>query len=239
MARSSKTLPAKQPAKLSPKQLRDGIKLLERRIADLEIFDSDSVMDQFNIPQLDQLKNSIETTLVDVFGHDTLDYDRYAGATWFNTGSVSLSLDGRRTPISEVRDNVRKSKENAILILQGAVAHLILNELANAGRTLIEKIEAHSGVGFAIILLTPDDKCEIEGQLEGRARQNVIWEYGYFVGLLGRERVCVLKRDEVKIPSDLEGIGWTSFDASGKWKIELARELKSAAYSIDMNKAFD
>ena len=114
--------------------------------------------------------------------------------------------------------------------------YVILNQHANEGRTIIEKIEAHSEVGFAIVLLTPDDKCEIDGQLEERARQNVVWEYGYFVGRLSRRRVCVLKRENVKIPSDLEGIGWIGFDSSDQWQIGLAKELKSVGYDIDMNK---
>ncbi len=86
------------------------------------------------------------------------------------------------------------------------------------------------------MLLTPDDKCEIDGQLEERARQNVVWEYGYFVGRLSRKHVCVLKRENVKIPSDLEGIGSIGFDSSDQWQIGLAKELKSVGYDIDMNK---
>jgi predicted nucleotide-binding protein len=113
--------------------------------------------------------------------------------------------------------------------------YIILNQQPNSGRTVIEKIEQHSDVGFAIILLTPDDTCQSGEEVEMRARQNVMWEYGYFVGRLNRARVCVLKKGDVKIPSDLEGIGWTSFDAIGGWHVELARELRGAGYSIDMN----
>ena len=114
--------------------------------------------------------------------------------------------------------------------------YVVLNEQPNSGRTVIEKIEQHSDVGFAIVLLTPDDPCQSGAENEMRARQNVMWEYGYFVGRLGRSRVCVLKKGNVKIPSDLEGIGWTGFDETGKWQVELARELRGADYSIDMNK---
>lgn len=69
---------------------------------------------------------------------------------------------------------------------------IILHEQANRGRTVIEKIEGHRDVGFAVVLLTPDDQgCVEGGQLEPRARQNVLLELGYFLGYLGRDRVCV------------------------------------------------
>jgi hypothetical protein len=67
---------------------------------------------------------------------------------------------------------------------------IILHEQANQGRTIIEKIEAHRDVGFAVVLLTPDDVGSIKGEaLQPRARQNVLLELGYFVGRLGRSRV--------------------------------------------------
>ena len=34
---------------------------------------------------------------------------------------------------------------------------IILHEQANQGRTVIEKIVTHGDVGFAVVLLTPDD----------------------------------------------------------------------------------
>jgi predicted nucleotide-binding protein len=74
----------------------------------------------------------------------------------------------------------------------------ILHEQPNAGRTIIEKIEAYSNVGFAIILLTPDDiggTSDKPDVLNPRARQNVILELGYFFAKLGRQRVCALYKE--------------------------------------------
>ena len=60
---------------------------------------------------------------------------------------------------------------------------IILHEQANQGRTIIEKVVANSDVGFAVVLLTPDDEgCEKGGNPEPRARQNVLLELGYFIG---------------------------------------------------------
>ena len=114
---------------------------------------------------------------------------------------------------------------------------IILHEQANQGRTIIEKVVAHSDVGFAVVLLTPDDEgCVKGGTPEPRARQNVLLELGYFIGRLGREKVCALKRGALEIPSDFAGVVWETMDSGGGWKQALARELEAAGHNIDWNK---
>lgn len=115
---------------------------------------------------------------------------------------------------------------------------VILNTQTNQGRTLIEKFEANADVGYAVILLTPDDVGNRKGDTpQPRARQNVILEWGYFVGRLGRSKVCALKKNDLELPSDLIGIVWETFDDHGGWKNRLARELEDAGFSIDWQKA--
>ncbi|MFM0005749.1 nucleotide-binding protein [Paraburkholderia dipogonis] len=116
---------------------------------------------------------------------------------------------------------------------------VILQEQANRGRTIIEKFEEHSDVGFAVVLLTPDDEGRAKGGgLQPRARQNVVLELGYFIGRLGRHRVCALKSGDLELPSDYQGVLWETMDAGGGWKLSLARELKAAGHEVDLNKAF-
>lgn len=114
---------------------------------------------------------------------------------------------------------------------------VILHEQANRGRTIIEKVEANSDVGFAVVLLTPDDEGRALGadKLESRARQNVLLELGYFIARLGRENVCTFKRGDLEIPSDFAGVVWSTMDTNGAWKQELAKELAAAGYGIDWN----
>ena len=115
---------------------------------------------------------------------------------------------------------------------------IILHEQASRGRTVIEKVEAHSDVGFAVVLLTPDDVgCERGGDLRPRARQNVVLELGYFLGRLGRMRVCALKQGDVEIPSDFRGVVYVDLDNSEGWKQRLGRELEGAGFAVDWNKA--
>lgn len=117
---------------------------------------------------------------------------------------------------------------------------VILHEQANQGGTVIEKFEANSDVGFAVVLLTPDDvgRSVKEEELKPRARQNVLLELGYFIGHLGRDKVCALRRGDIELPSDYVGVVWEKMDDGGGWKLALARELKAAGHEVDLNKAF-
>lgn len=120
------------------------------------------------------------------------------------------------------------------------VKAIILHEQPNAGKTIIEKFEAYSNVGFAVVLLTPDDigsPKSIASKGKPRARQNVIFELGYFIGKLGRERVCALYKEEIELPSDIDGLVYIPMDKSGAWKSSLAKEMKHARLQIDLTKA--
>jgi predicted nucleotide-binding protein len=115
---------------------------------------------------------------------------------------------------------------------------IILHEQPNQGRTVIEKFEAHSDVGFAVVLLTPDDRGAVSSsdQLVPRARQNVILELGYFIGKLGRARVCALYVEGVEIPSDIHGVLYVPYDDGQGWRLQLASEIRSAGIPVDLNR---
>ncbi len=126
----------------------------------------------------------------------------------------------------------------ARLLGQLGLNPIILHEQHDGGRTIIEKFEDHSHVGFAIVLLTPDDVGAAKGQegsLQPRARQNVIFELGFFYAQLTRKRVCALYKG-VEPPSDISGVLYKPMDAGGSWRLELAKELKAAGIEVDLNK---
>jgi predicted nucleotide-binding protein len=117
---------------------------------------------------------------------------------------------------------------------------IILHEQANQGRTIIEKFESYALVPYAIAIFTPDDvgaSVNNKDNLHPRARQNVLFEFGYFIGKLGRKFVCGLVKEGIEIPSDYSGVLYIPFDNSGSWKFHLVKELKAAGFDVDANLA--
>ena len=112
---------------------------------------------------------------------------------------------------------------------------IILNEQPNKGKTLIEKFEEYSDVGFALVLYTPCDigkENEDASAFQARARQNVVFEHGYLVAKLGRNRVCALVKGVVETPSDISGVAYIPIDPEGTWQYKVIDELKAAGYSV-------
>jgi predicted nucleotide-binding protein len=154
-----------------------------------------------------------------------------------NSPKASAVTYSNKIFIVHGRDEGPREAVSNILKSLGLVP-IILNQLPNRSRAVIEKIEEHSDVGFAVILLTPDDDGNLKGETpKARARQNVLLELGYFLGKLTRRRVCVLVKEDVEIPSDWAGVINEKYDdLSPAWKMMLVRELKDAGYDIDANK---
>jgi predicted nucleotide-binding protein len=262
---------------------------LDKRIKDLKNLDINQIETGYE-PNLVALENSIDHSLIRIFGVNTPDYLRYRSAKYLTPQSINIA--GSPVSAHVRRENAQRYIAKATAILEGAkqalmedlveeidkeakpsppraapeansrkvfVVHghdqwareavarflerldllpIILNEQTSQGQTIIEKIETYGGsVGFAVVVLTPDD---IGGKsrdlLLPRARQNVILELGYFIGKLGRGRVCALKKAEIEVPSDYDGVVYTPMDDEGAWKARLAGELHAAGIAVDLNK---
>jgi predicted nucleotide-binding protein len=138
------------------------------------------------------------------------------------------------------KDNVSKLELARILEKLG-FKPMILSEQPDKGRTLIEKLENETiDIGFVFVILTPDDvgmERELyEKKTDGlcyRARQNVILELGYFVGMIGRGRVCCLYKGDLELPSDIHGVVYKKFEKSVEDCYKgIIDELKAAGYEI-------
>jgi CheY-like chemotaxis protein len=114
---------------------------------------------------------------------------------------------------------------------------IILHEQPNLGRTLIEKFEAYAIASQIIfVLLTPDDiwaSASDPDDVKRRARQNVIFEMGFFLGVLGREsgRIILLYKSPLDLPTDISGLAYIDIskgiDAAGE---QIRRELEHVNY---------
>lgn len=175
--------------------------------------------------------------------------------SYIQTLSETLEDPTKLTKITNLKEEKELSKR--IFIVHGhnetmkeSVARLvknigldpiILHEQPNKGRTIIEKFEDYSDVGYAIVLFSPDDvgysvnSDSKSGML--RVRQNVILELGFFIGKLGREKVTVLhlEKNKIEFPSDIFGILYIPYDESGMWKYRLTDELKSCGFAVSRN----
>lgn len=160
---------------------------------------------------------------------------------------ISKTIDKKRVFIVHGHNDALKIEVARIVEHMGLEA-IILHEQEDYGKTIIEKFEANaSDIGFAIILLTADDmgvskrdseretkEKDFKAELQARARQNVVFEMGYFIGKLNRAHVFLLMEAGVEKPGDLDGVIYTPVDSEGVWKYKLAKRLDAIGYSINM-----
>jgi len=153
-------------------------------------------------------------------------------------------------------------KELKAMLSEFGLNPIVLHELPSGSMTLIEKLEKYSdNVGFAFAILTPDDvgfefnrfqsllrtatfehdkkrwflEETITHELKPRTRQNVLLEFGFFIGKLNRSKVCCLYKGNVDLPSDMQGIVYIHFNNSVKEvRNKIIRELKGAGYEIKL-----
>ncbi len=154
---------------------------------------------------------------------------------------VQPALDSRKVFIVHGHDSNLKT-DTERFVREIGLEPIVLHRQPDEGATIIEKFEKHSDVGYAFILLTPDeiayaadqkDIDEHKRKIESRARPNVIFEFGYFVGKLGRSHVCCLLKNGVVVPSDLNGLVYKPIDQSiDEQALPIIRELKAAGYTI-------
>jgi len=156
----------------------------------------------------------------------------------------TIVLDHRQPQESNIllihgRDEA--AKESALKFIEKlGLRALILHEQPNGGRSILEKFQESPNIEFAVILFTPDDITAPRNKPKEKqacASQNVIFEFGYFLGKLGKGRVCVLYKEGVEFPSDYSGVVYIPMDSRGGWRLLVAKEIKQAGIEIDLNKA--
>jgi predicted nucleotide-binding protein len=185
---------------------------------------------------------------------DILSYDEYTrdvtkdmfviGKERIGTGDTKskalekrFEMDKTKVFIVHGRDELAKT-EVARFIEKFGLTPIILHEQASSGKTIIEKIETYSNVGFGVVLYTPCDvgsTKDNDGNFQPRARQNVVFEHGFLMGKIGRNNVCALVKDHVETPNDISGVVYIQMDSHKAWHIALAKEMRNAGYEIDMN----
>ena len=128
-------------------------------------------------------------------------------------------------------------------LLKIGLTPIVLQDQPSIGQTVIEKVECNSDVPAAIILFTPDDlgypRDSEPKDAKLRARQNVVFELGFFIGKLKRGKIILLHKtnDNFEIPSDLGGVLYVPFDDGEEWKGKVVTDLVAMGFSVDPGKA--
>jgi predicted nucleotide-binding protein len=231
-----------------------GIRIADNQTLELALVDravTIIVSDQQGLTLEDRetLINALEMDgfVIDSSGSARYDLDAYQNNARTHSGSPAS-----RELVPNMGAEVVTGSEQKIFIVHGH-DHALLNEVArfinglqlsvvilherpNKGRTIITKFREESADAvFAVVLMTPDDHGgEFGGETNPRARQNVVFELGFFVGKLGPERVVALTKDKVEYPSDYHGVLYVPFDEGGGWKYRLAQEMRAAGIKLEL-----
>ena len=327
--------------------MRAAMAKLRRRVADLEAFDPNRV-EKREDPGVETLSKAIDSTLIEVFGADTPEYQRYCGAKVIDTAPFLLN----GTPISLVRSGLEQGKTTAIALLDQAIGAfeeaiaegkavgvpappteaaapaqaapaaapvaapptpaaepapsimrkpgpeltatapaaaapppastptapaaaptanaagrrdvlvvcghdtvvsgevarflrkagldaILMHEQGTEALTDVERLERHSGVGFVVVLLPPEEDengAPANGGHRPRGRNALVAELYYFAGKLGRGRVCALTMTESGAPQ-VSGVSYAVYDPYEGWQKWLLKALEEAGYHIDWGKA--
>lgn len=225
--------------------LFDGQMLTKNHIESLKIFETNNLSQE-----LVNIEDSKPRDFVWITSkQDVVTYDKYSKditkqvfkkAQTNNSQKetkITHEYDKSKVFIVHGHDNEAKT-EVARFIEKIGFEPIILHEQANSSKTIIEKIESYSNVGFGVVLYTACDvgaKQSESSNLNNRARQNVVFEHGFLIGKLGRKNVCQFVKGDIETPNDISGVVYISMD-SRSWQIELAKEMRASGYSIDMNK---
>jgi len=175
---------------------------------------------------------------------DILEDDQFGETLDLSTQVLDATPTGSNKVFVVHGHDTQAKNELEILLREIGLDPIVLHRQPDEGRTIIEKIEKHSGVGYSFVILTPDDVAYSAAedaladgvrQKEWRARQNVILELGYFLGRLGRSRVCCLYRKPVTLPSDMSGVLYKPFERSVQEAgYSIIKELRAVGYNVTL-----
>ncbi|PFC69937.1 hypothetical protein CN290_28595 [Bacillus cereus] len=154
---------------------------------------------------------------------------------------VAASVEVDNTKVFIVHGHDDNLKQQLEIFLNGiGIKPVVLHREANEGLTVLEKFEKHSDVQYAFVLLTPDDiGCSVKEREKPveeyslRARQNVIFELGFFIGKLGRAKVCTLYKEGVELPNDISGLVYQKVnDNIEDVGFHIMKELRAAGLKV-------
>ncbi len=154
--------------------------------------------------------------------------------------SASASTPRRIIVVSGTDEVMKQALTKALTKLW--LAPVVMQEEPSQGRKIVEHFQDYADVGFAVVLLSPDDytypKAEAATKRKLSPQQDVIFLLGFLLGKLGKSKVLVFYKEsaDFAVPLDFEGVKFTAFDDRDSWKLALIRELTNCVYSVDADR---
>jgi predicted nucleotide-binding protein len=158
------------------------------------------------------------------------------------TQSAKSASDQRRRVfvICGTDTDMKQSVADALTKLR--LVPVVMCEEPSRGRKIVSCFADYADVGFAVVLLSPDDfgypKEDSPTKRRLRPTQDVVFELGFLLGRLGDGKVLVLCKEceNFEGPADFDGIKVSAFDDRDSWKLALIRELNNCGYGVDADR---
>src|SRR6185312_11533759 len=131
MAKRFTPPPKPRPAKLTPLQVRAAIPKLERRLAELKGFDADALTDDDHAVRVTDLEDRNDATLVDIFGNDTADYQRYRV---HSIDGSPITMFGPSMFLDERKQYIKRGLADAIGRIESTIS-ILRERLEDTGET--------------------------------------------------------------------------------------------------------
>ena len=144
MVRKTTTRPDPQPARLSPEQMRQGIPRLQKRIDELAQLNLDALTNETGDDTLLLHMNKINDTIIDIFGHDSIETQRYSID---GLNCYSIAYMGQDSSFRARLPDIRSSVATALTILRSAV-EILSEKVGEGGPGAGEVIRAYQGLGL-------------------------------------------------------------------------------------------
>jgi len=164
------------------------------------------------------------------------------GGETANITSIDSEKKSQRIFVVHGHDHEARDQLELVLRRLGLEPFILMNN-SGGGKTIVEALEKHiyEESAFGIVLLTPDDygyaKSETEADKKPRARQNVILEMGMVMASLGREKMVLIKRGAVDLPSDTQGMIYLEYNDNIKDIVpKLVQNMIEAGIEVDISR---
>jgi len=118
--------PPKQPAQLSVGDMQSALPKLQRRIDEIAAINPNHARST-HTPELEAINDAVKATLIDIFGQDSIEYDRYSQHCLY---AGYHNIYG--TPHHEIIEGYEEGKKR-VLVKLGAAKKFINERLADHG----------------------------------------------------------------------------------------------------------